>query len=127
MHSRAMRRRDRGAAAVEFALVLPVLLVLVLGIVEFGRAYYYQTTVSGAAREGVRVMALENDAAQATSTTQSNLAAFGVTGAGVSISPSTCTTGTDVTVTVTYPMGYITGFFGNTLTLTGKGTMRCGG
>ena len=34
----------------------------VMGIAEFGRAYYIQTTLSGAAREGVRVMALQNDA-----------------------------------------------------------------
>ena len=49
----------------EFALVVPLLLVLVLGIVEFGRAYHVQTTLSGAAREGVREMALHNDPAEA--------------------------------------------------------------
>ena len=36
--------------------------LLVLGIAEFGRAYQVQTTLSAAAREGVRVMALQNDA-----------------------------------------------------------------
>ncbi|MCT1433984.1 pilus assembly protein, partial [Dietzia maris] len=51
--------RDRGAAAVEFALVLPILLLLVLGILEFGRAYHVQTILSNAARDGVRVMALQ--------------------------------------------------------------------
>jgi Flp pilus assembly protein TadG len=53
--------RDRGAAAVEFALVVPILLTLVIGIIEFGRAYNIQTTLSNAARDGVRVMALQND------------------------------------------------------------------
>ena len=57
--------KDRGAAAVEFALVMPVLLSLVVGIAEFGRAYNVQATLSGAAREGVRVMAVKNDAAAA--------------------------------------------------------------
>ncbi len=56
-----LRGRDRGAAAVEFALILPLLVVLVFGITEFGRAYFVQTTLSGAARDGVRVMALQND------------------------------------------------------------------
>jgi Flp pilus assembly protein TadG len=121
------RRGDRGAAAVEFALVLPILLVLVLGIVEFGRAYFVQTTLSGAAREGVRIMALKDDAGQATSTVQDYAAGLGVTGGQIAVSPGACTPGSDVTVTITYPMDYITGFFGSSLTLTGKGTMRCGG
>ena len=57
------RSLGTGAAAVEFALVVPLLLVLVLGIAEFGRAYNMQTTLSGAAREGVREMALHNNPA----------------------------------------------------------------
>ena len=52
-----MLRSERGAAAVEFALVLPVLIVLVLGIVEFGRAFQVQSTLAAAAREGVRIVA----------------------------------------------------------------------
>ena len=52
------RNAERGSAAVEFALMLPVLVVLVFGIAEFGRIYHVQTTISGAAREGVRSMAL---------------------------------------------------------------------
>jgi len=47
-------RSDRGAAAVEFALVAPILILLVVGIAEFGRAYNVQNSLSAAAREGVR-------------------------------------------------------------------------
>ena len=47
-----------------------MLLLLVLGIAEFGRAYNIQTTLSGAAREGVREMALHNDPAAAKAATQ---------------------------------------------------------
>ena len=54
-------KSERGAAAVEFALVVPILIVLVLGIAEFGRAFFIQSTISGAAREGVRRMALLTD------------------------------------------------------------------
>lgn len=50
--------RDRGAALVEFALVLPLLIVLLVGIVEFGRAYHTQIVLQGAAREGARALAL---------------------------------------------------------------------
>ncbi len=52
---------ERGAVAVEFALLAPVLIMLLLGIMEFGRAYNVQITLSSAAREGVRVMAIGNN------------------------------------------------------------------
>ena len=52
---------ERGAVAVEFALLAPVLVMLLLGIMEFGRAYNTQISLSSAAREGVRVMAISNN------------------------------------------------------------------
>jgi hypothetical protein len=45
---------ERGQATVEFALILPVLLLIVLGIIEFGRAWNIQQVVTDAAREGAR-------------------------------------------------------------------------
>jgi len=48
------RRREDGATLVEFALVLPLLLLLFIGIMEFGTAFYDFLTVEQAAREGVR-------------------------------------------------------------------------
>ena len=45
--------------------VAPVLVMLLLGIMEFGRAYNAQVTLSSAAREGVRVMAIGNNATAA--------------------------------------------------------------
>ena len=52
------RRDDRGAAAVEFALVLPILILLLFGIVDFGRMLAAKITITEAAREGVRAAAL---------------------------------------------------------------------
>jgi Flp pilus assembly protein TadG len=54
----ARRRRDRGAAAVEMAIVLPLLLMVIAGIADLGRAFYYQLVISNAAREGARMLAL---------------------------------------------------------------------
>lgn len=48
-------RRERGAAAVEFAIVVPVLLALLLGIIEFGFMFQAQLAVTHAAREGARM------------------------------------------------------------------------
>ena len=53
-----IKRDDRGAAMVEFAIVLPVLLLILLGIIEFGRAYNAQVSIQAAAREGARELAL---------------------------------------------------------------------
>jgi Flp pilus assembly protein TadG len=50
--------RDRGAVMLELALILPVLLMVMVGIIDFGRAYSYQESIQGAAREGARVLAL---------------------------------------------------------------------
>lgn len=47
-------RSERGAAAVEMALVLPVLILFIGGIVDFSRAYYTQIMLTNAAREGTR-------------------------------------------------------------------------
>lgn len=51
-------KRDRGAAMIELALILPILIMLLVGIISFGRAYSAQLSIAGAAREGARVLAL---------------------------------------------------------------------
>ena len=48
------RRRQRSQALIEFALVSPVLLLLLFGIVDIGRAVFYFDTLNHAAREGAR-------------------------------------------------------------------------
>jgi Flp pilus assembly protein TadG len=50
--------RESGASAVEFALVLPLLLLIVFGTVEFGLAYNRQQAFHAAAREGARLVAV---------------------------------------------------------------------
>ena len=52
------RRGERGASAVEFALVVPILLMMVFGIVDFGLAINRYAMVNNAAREGVREASL---------------------------------------------------------------------
>ena len=68
MHWPFRARRQRGAAAVEMALVLPLLLALVLGVVDLGLAVYTQSVLSNASREGARagvVLALTRPSSQA--------------------------------------------------------------
>jgi Flp pilus assembly protein TadG len=59
MVKRKLRRwRDRGAAAVEFALVVPVLVLLIFGSIEFGLYVQARTMIGNGAREGVRLGSL---------------------------------------------------------------------
>ena len=55
--NRTAHHDERGQAIVEFAFVLPVLFLLLLGVIFFARAYNLQQVLSGAAHEGARVWA----------------------------------------------------------------------
>jgi Flp pilus assembly protein TadG len=54
-------RTQRGAIAVEFALIMPLLVMLVLGIIEFGFGYHAWDATQNAAREGARLGAVSDD------------------------------------------------------------------
>lgn len=127
-------KNEEGAAAVEFALILPVLLLILIGIIEFSLAFNAQLSLNQAAREGARNMAIHNDTGQASSAAgnaagrldPSTVATtFAFSGGGGS-----CSAGKQVTATTSYTLqtvtGFIDGFTGN-IVLTGKGTMQCGG
>jgi Flp pilus assembly protein TadG len=53
--------REEGVAAVEFAIILPVLALLLFGILEFGRVWTQYQLYQGAAREGARCAAVKID------------------------------------------------------------------
>lgn len=55
---RGRARGDRGAALVEFAIVVPLFFLLVFGIMEFGWAFYQHLDVRHGAREGARLAAV---------------------------------------------------------------------
>jgi Flp pilus assembly protein TadG len=57
-HRRRRSRSDRGAAMIEAAMTLPLLLFVCIGIIEFGRLYQTWQVMTNAAREGARVAVL---------------------------------------------------------------------
>lgn len=120
-------RSERGAASVEFALVLPILIVLLCGIIDFGRAYNAQITLSHAAREAARVWALGGTEAETNDRAQA--AATGLS--GVTASTTTCTFGQPTTVTVRANFGFATPLIADLApgltSLSAEGVMRCGG
>lgn len=123
-----MRTRDeRGAALVELALVLPVLVLFVFGIVEFGRAYNARIELTSAVREGARAGALGGNPVTATRN-----AAPGLTASQIQVASTVCpavpVANDNVSVTATYPFHYdIPLLRSGTWMLQAKGVMRCGG
>jgi len=114
--------------------VLPILLLLVFGIVDFGRAYNMQISLTQAAREGARVRALGGDAVA--TTTRVQLAAGFLPATDVSVDAGVACpadpSDTDVatvsatsTFTFVTPIGALAGFAAGPISLTGTGVMRC--
>ena len=120
---------ESGAAAVEFALILPVLILMILGMIEFSRAYNVQISLSNAAREGARVMAIYDDAPLARSSAIAAAPSLNpaLTSGEISVSPAACTSGQTVKVTIKHSLPLITDYFGVSIPMTGTGVMLCGG
>ncbi|HET7572262.1 MAG TPA: TadE/TadG family type IV pilus assembly protein [Gaiellaceae bacterium] len=111
MSARTDLRSERGQAAVEFALVAPILIVLLLAIVQMGITFNNYLTVTDAARAGARkaVVARFSGISVADIRAAVQDAAGGLDPAklGVTIAdpsdPTFTTAGSTLTVTVTYP------------------------
>lgn len=120
------RQREKGAAMVEFAIVLPVLLLLVFGIIEFGRAYNTQLTLTHAAREGVRAYAITQDQGEGENTAE--MAASTLDPALLDVTVTACIIDQPTTMTVEYPFTFFIPFLPSTpITLQAEGVMKCGG
>jgi Flp pilus assembly protein TadG len=91
--NRLKRRGERGAELVELAVVLPLLLILIAGIVDFGFLLQTFEVVNNAAREGARIGVLPG---YNTADVQSRVASY-ITAAGLTGTPTT--TVTPVTIT----------------------------
>ena len=133
MRLRALRAETKGQALLEFALILPILLMLVLGIIEFGRVWSINERVSDATREGARQAVI----ADPTITEQQvhDFVMFRLAQAGVDTTVATVTfsqtganwkaTGLPQTAQVHFPYSFM--FFGSafgTIQIVSSFTMR---
>ena len=127
MRGRRNIREEHGQTAVEFALVSPILVVLLLDIIQFGITFNNYVTLTDAARAGARkaiVQRLTGDAPinvtcsptdtnTVCQTVRSSAGTLDATKLGISVSATDwTTTGSDVTLTATYPysislLGYV--------------------
>ena len=101
-------RREDGQAAAEFALVLPILCVMVFAIVQFGIAFNNYLTITDATRAGSRKAAVSRFSgdlgAAAAATTRASAVDLNQSKLGVAVSATNWTIpGSVVTVTATYP------------------------
>jgi Flp pilus assembly protein TadG len=126
-------RGDRGAEAVEFALIVPLLMLLLLGIMEFAFAFITQAALAGAARQGVRYYTI-NYATPGSANQAIALATAATPEPSDVVSgafSASCTPSGTTTLTLTYRYHTLTGafdgLFGGAVTLTGVGSMQCGG
>ncbi|UVJ38524.1 TadE/TadG family type IV pilus assembly protein [Arthrobacter sp. CJ23] len=130
--------KERGAVAVEMAILLPLLLLILIGIIEFGRVLNVQVSLTQAAREGARHAAIHYDDGTMDVTAAALAAAPSLDGLGVTVTDnaSNCASGQDVEVTTSVSLpsmsGFLdAGFFGTPglfpMNLNGVGVMRCGG
>lgn len=103
---RRQQRRRKGAQIVEFAIILPLFLLLCFGIFEYGRAMMVIEILTNAAREGARNAVLEGSTETTTHSTIDNyLTGSNITGFSRSVSPNPASTarGSSITVNVSVP------------------------
>lgn len=125
---RKITNNNRGQALVEFALMLPVLMLLIIGMMEFGLIINQYMVVTEAAREGARSAAVGNSNTTIISVTRIAASQIDTSELTVAISPvDTRVRGNSVTVTVEKPVAITTllsPFFPAGFTVQGISTMR---
>lgn len=126
------RAARRGAAVVEFAIVLPLFLLMVFGMVEYGRMVMAQQIITNAAREGARRGVIDGaTTAEVTTLVNGYLTDASIGTATVSITPdpTTVTNGGPITVTVSVPYSQVSWIpspmYLGSKTLTASVVMRC--
>ena len=96
-------KHQKGQSLVEFALVIPVYILILLGIIEFGRAWMAMNVLASASREGARIAAVTGpDVNQINTAVQNALSAGNLPSGTVNVSGPNSNREVRVTVTITY-------------------------
>ncbi|WP_249869047.1 TadE family protein [Oceanobacillus saliphilus] len=110
-----MKKGEKGQSLVETALILPILLMIIFGITDFGRIFHAYLTLDHAGREAARVATvgaednlIKTKIREATSGLIEEELNITILPVGKENRPS----GSDVTITLTYPVEFLTPFVG---------------
>ena len=116
-------KKEEGQAVVEFALILPILILLIFGMIDFGWLFYNKIEVNNASREGARYAAVHWKESNYESDTVSLVTTY-ASGSTVTV----LNTGTEVTVSVSKNVDVLTGvtstILGDSVNLSASCTMR---
>ncbi len=135
---RAPKRREdteRGQSLAEFALVVPIFLLLIFSIVDFGMGFHAYITVTNSAREGARVGAIGADATSIEQRVRDTADALDQASLTVTVTNAQGAPGESVVVDTSYQYSFLTplagivqfisgGTIGPTLTLNSSADMR---
>ncbi len=127
LRARNLLTQQQGQSLVEFALLLPILVVIIFSAVEFGRLWMTMNLLTGAAREGARVAAVTAPNATLVQSAANNvLSAANITGATVTVVGPNAANAVTVTVRINYTVltGSIVPGLSGTLQLTRSVSMR---
>lgn len=116
-------KSQKGQAAVEFALVLPILLLLVCGVIDFGRILYTANALTTVCEQGARYASIyTTKTVDEVETYVKDNTASGIdkTPIHVTVNPPPRVSGGTVTVTISYTMSYITPFISNLFSSSSK-------
>ncbi len=106
------RRHSKGQSMVEFALILPIFVLILIGLFDAGRAIYAYNTVSNSARAGVRVAIVDQNTTRIKDAARQKAAGLGLTNGDVTT--TVCTElGCPLTVKVVYDFTPVTPIVGD--------------
>lgn len=113
---------DRGAAAVEFALIFPVFIMFVLGIIDFGRIYWIKSSMQFVVEQSTRHAMVNTSITEAALETYAYAQQTGVSASGAVFDADIDDSGAInyMTITGTYSFTFLTPLVGTTLTLDAK-------
>jgi Flp pilus assembly protein TadG len=126
-----IRHPQAGVALIETAFILPLLLVLCMGMLDFGRAFHMKSVLDQAAREGARIAVVTSpDPDLVTAKVNEVLASSGVAATSVQVTGPNAAKMVTVTVTATFTFvtpgvfALVNGDYGNTIPMSGQTVMR---
>jgi Flp pilus assembly protein TadG len=120
---------QRGSTLVEFAMLVPVLMLLTFGTFEFGRVLNAQLTINNAAREGARAASVGATVGEIEDAVEALATTLHIEDLSIIVEQTGTDKGSPIRVTVSYPVELVTpflaDFFGsNTVTLEAEATTR---
>ncbi|SEM94146.1 TadE-like protein [Mesobacillus persicus] len=103
-------KSEKGQSLVEFALVVPILALLLFGIVDFGRIFHAYLTIDHAGREAARAASIGKSKTEVELVAVKSGSSINLTIGDVVVVPGA--SGSDAKITITYPIAPITPIIG---------------